>query len=38
VRRHFVRVGEKGFDCSKVEIEIPGYITPSQRETFLEKL
>jgi hypothetical protein len=38
VRRTFVRVGESGFDCSHVAIEMPGYITPSQRETFLEKL
>jgi hypothetical protein len=38
VRRTFVRVGESGFDCSRVAIEMPGFITPSQRETFLEKL
>lgn len=37
VKRTLKRVGAKDY-VSDVEIEIPGYIAPSQRETFLKKL
>jgi predicted ATPase len=37
VKRTLMRVGENDFACGDVEIDMPGYITPSQRETFLEE-